>query len=103
MNVNEDFVTFLTFELITFFIDIVSLGMTSQSITYLLSGIAHNIYWILNLEGEVHSIWDLWTNGLRDCKAIVIFKVGQGTIVIGWVQKISNFFGGLPQPLSTSP
>ena len=33
-------------------------GMKSQSIAYLLIGSAH-IYWILDLEGEVHSIWDL--------------------------------------------
>jgi ligand-binding sensor domain-containing protein len=55
-NVNEDFVIFLTSKLITFFVDGFTSGMKSQSIVYLLSGSAH-IYWILDLEGEVHSIW----------------------------------------------
>ena len=32
--------------------------MKSQTTAYLLSGSAH-IYRILDLEGEVHSIWDL--------------------------------------------
>jgi hypothetical protein len=31
--------------------------MESQSIAYLFNGSEH-IYWILDLEGEVHSIWD---------------------------------------------
>ena len=58
LNVNEDFVMFLTSKLITCFIDGFTSGMKSQSIAYLLIGSAH-IYWILDLEGEVHSIWDL--------------------------------------------
>jgi hypothetical protein len=51
-NFNDDFVMFLTS------IDGFTCGMKSQSIAYLLIGSAH-IYWILDLEGEVHSIWDL--------------------------------------------
>ena len=58
LNVNEDFVMFLTSKLITCFIDGFTSGMKSQTIAYLLIGSAH-IYWILDLEGEVHSIWDL--------------------------------------------
>ena len=57
LSVNEDFVMFLTSKLITCFIDDFTFGMKSQSIVYLLIGSAH-IYWILDLEGEVHSIWD---------------------------------------------
>ena len=57
LNVNEDFVMFLTSKLITCFIDGFTSGMISQSIAYLLIGSAH-VYWILHLEGEVHSIWD---------------------------------------------
>ena len=26
------------------------------------------IYWILDLENEVHSIWVIWTSGLQECK-----------------------------------
>ena len=58
LNINEDFVMFLTSKLIMCFIDGFTSGMKSQSIAYLLIGSAH-IYWILDLEGEVHSIWDL--------------------------------------------
>jgi hypothetical protein len=55
LNANEDFVIFLTSKLITCFIDNFTLGMKSQSILYLLRGSVH-IHWILNLEGEMHSI-----------------------------------------------
>ena len=48
----------LTSKLITFFIDDFTFGMKSKSIAYLLNGSAH-ICWILDLEGEVHSIWGL--------------------------------------------
>ena len=56
LNVNEDFEMFLN--LITCFIEGFTSSMKSQSIAYLQIGSAH-IYWILDLEGEVHSIWDL--------------------------------------------
>ena len=26
------------------------------------------MYWILDIEGEVHTIWDLWISGLQECK-----------------------------------
>ena len=58
LNVNEDFVIFLTSKLITCFIDGFTSGMKSQSIAHLLIESAH-IHWILDLEDEVHSIWDL--------------------------------------------
>ena len=58
LNVHEDFVIFLTSKLIMCFIDDFTSGMKSQSIAYLLIGSAH-IHWILDLEREVHSIWDL--------------------------------------------
>ena len=58
LNVNEDFVMFLTSKLITCFIDGFTSRMKSQSISYILIGSTH-IYWVLDLEGEVHSIWDL--------------------------------------------
>ena len=60
LTVNEDFVIFLTSELITCLIDGFIPGMKSQSIAYLLIDNAHiYIYLILDLEDEVHSIWDL--------------------------------------------
>ena len=49
--------------------------MKSQSIAYLLNGSEH-IYWIWDLEGEVHSIWDLWITGLQECKDNGFFEVG---------------------------
>ena len=49
---------FLISNLIMYFIDGSTSRMKSQSIAYLLIGSAH-IYWILDLEGEAHSIWDL--------------------------------------------
>ena len=77
LNANEGFVIFLTSKLITCFIDGFTLKMKSQSIAYLLNESEH-IYWILDLEGEVHSIWDLWISGLQECKGNGFFKVGQG-------------------------
>ena len=55
---SEGFVIFLTSKSITCFIDGLILIMKSQSIAFLLNGSEH-IYWILDFEGEVHSIWDL--------------------------------------------
>ena len=55
VNANEGFVIFLTSRLITCFIDGLTSKMKSQSIAYLLNGSEH-IYWILDLEDEVHSI-----------------------------------------------
>jgi hypothetical protein len=40
--------------------------MKSQSIAYLLFESEH-MYWIWDLESEVHSIWDLWISGLQEC------------------------------------
>jgi hypothetical protein len=48
---------FLTSKLITCFIHGFTSGMKCQSIAYLLTGSTH-IYCILDLEGEVHLIWD---------------------------------------------
>ena len=49
---------FLMFKLIMCFSNGSTSRMKSQSIAYLQIGSAH-IYWILDLEGEVHSICDL--------------------------------------------
>jgi hypothetical protein len=34
-----------------------------------------SLYWILDLEGEVHSIWDLWISDLQECKDSSFFKI----------------------------
>ena len=38
---------------------------TKQKCTY--------IYWTLDMEGEVHSTWDLWTRSHQECKGNVFF------------------------------
>jgi hypothetical protein len=69
--------------------------MKSQSIANLPIESAR-IYWILDLQGDVHSIWDLWPSGLQECKGNIFFEVGQG------VQHVSvgfkKFFEGLSNP-----
>ena len=37
-----------------------------------------HIYWIWDLEGEVHSIQDLWISCLQECKNNGFFEVGVG-------------------------
>ena len=49
---------FLISKIVSSFIDGFTSGMKSQSIAYFLLGSAH-MYWILDLESEVHSIRDL--------------------------------------------
>ena len=74
---NECFVMFLTSTLIACFINHFTFKMESQSIAYLLIGSNH-IYWNLDLGGKMHSIWDLWTNGLQECNISDFFEVGRG-------------------------
>jgi hypothetical protein len=49
--------------------------MKSQSVVELPTRSAH-IHWILNLEGEVHSIWELWSSNLQECKGNIFLKLG---------------------------
>ena len=44
------------------------------------------IYWNLDLEDEVHSIWDLWVSGLKNASAMSFFEIGQAC---------NNFWSGL--------
>ena len=67
LNARDVFVIFLTSKLFTCFIGGFTLKMNSQSIAYLLNENEH-IYWILDLEDGVHSIWNLWRSGLQECK-----------------------------------
>jgi hypothetical protein len=76
-NVNEDFVMFLISKLYRCFINGFTSRIKSQSIVELPTRSAH-IHWILDLEGEVHSIWDLWSNNLQEYKGNIFFEVGWG-------------------------
>ena len=81
---NEGFVIFLISKLITCFIDGFTSKMKPQSIAYLLNGNKH-IYWILDLDDELHSIWVIWTNNLRECKGNFIFQSrAEQAINFGW-------------------
>ena len=91
---NEDLVIFLISKLTTCFIGGLTLKMKSKSIAYLLNKNEH-IYWIWDLENEVHSIWDLWISGLQKCKDNYdFFEVGQ----VG-----NNFWSGLENPTGGCP
>ena len=103
LNANEDFVISLTPKLFTCFIGGFTLKMKSKSIAYLLNGSEH-VYWILGLEDEVHSIWDLWITGLQECKGNDFFEVGRAGNNFRSGPKNPDFLDGrLPLPESTSP
>ena len=59
-----------------------------------------NIFmWIVDLEGEVHSIWDLWISDLQECKGNSFFKVGRASRSFQSVPKKLDFsLGGCPYP-----
>ena len=54
-------------------------------INYLFTDGSVHIYWNLDLEGEVHSIWDLWKSCLQERK-------GNGFFEVEWVG--NNFRSG---------
>ena len=87
LNANEGFAMFFISKLITCFIDGFTLKLKSQSLSYLLNGSEH-MYWILDFEGEVHSIWDLWRTYLQECKGNGFFEIRQASISFRSVQKI---------------
>ena len=60
LNAKWGFCHFLISKLSTCFINGFTSRRKSQSIACLLNGSEH-IYWILDLETEVHSIWVIWT------------------------------------------
>ena len=106
LNANEDFVIFFTSKLNTCFtgnfIDNFTLKMKSHSISYLLNESKH-IFWILDLRGEVHSIWDLWISGLQECKGQWFFRSWAGGQQFSVGSKKSGFFGrAVALPESTS-
>jgi hypothetical protein len=67
----------LTSKLITCFIDGFTSKMKSQSIAYLLNE-SEQLYWILDLEDEVHSIYMGYMDKRpsRIARALLYFKVG---------------------------
>ena len=67
---------FLISTLIMCFISGSTSKMKSQSIAFLPIGSAH-IYWILDLEGEVHSIWDYGQATFKNVRAILFLKLGR--------------------------
>jgi hypothetical protein len=77
LNAKWGFCHFLASKLITCCIDRFTLRRKSQSIAYLLNESEH-IYWMLDLENEVHSIWVIWTSNLQECKGQVKVGAGQG-------------------------
>jgi hypothetical protein len=87
LSANEGFVIFLTSHLIICLIGGFTLKIKSQSIAYLLNGSEH-IYWTWDLEGEVHSIWDLWISGIQECKDNGLFnRAGRRATIFNRVQK----------------
>ena len=93
LKCNEGFVIILTSKLFTCFIGGFTLKMKPQSIAYLFNESEHT-YWILDLEGEVHSIWDLWISGLQECKDHDFGRMGRQHFLV-------NFLDGrllLPNP-----
>ena len=82
---------YLVSKLITCFISDFNSKTKSQSVASLLNGSEH-IYWILDLEGGVHSMWDLWISGLQECKGYGFFlKLGRRATIFGQVQKNLDF------------
>ena len=54
------------------------------------------MYWMLDLEGEVHSIWVCGQGRLQECKGqLLSFEVGQG--VQHLLVRVIKVFLGLPK------
>ena len=63
-----------------------------------------NVYLILDLEGEMHSIWDLWISGLQECKGNGFSEVGRACNNFWSGPKNMHLLDGrLPLPEFTSP
>ena len=104
LNANEDFVIILTSKLIAWFIGGFTLKMNLQPmIAYILNENEH-IYWIWDLEGEVHSTWDLWISGLQECKGNGFFEFERTGISFRSGPKNLDFLDGrLPLSKSSPP
>ena len=72
--------------------------MKSQSIAFPLNR-SKDIYWILDLEGEAHSIWDLWISGLQEYNGNGFFEVGwAGKSFRSSPENMDFSLGGCPCP-----
>jgi hypothetical protein len=64
------------------------------------------MYWILDIAGEEHTIWDLWISGLQECKGNGYYysylKSGKTFISFQWGPKKIDFFFELA-PARTLP
>ena len=96
LNANEGCVIFLTFKLITCYIDGFILNMKSQSVPYLLNGREH-IYWNLDIENEGHIMWVIWTSGLRECNGNFIFQSRAVAILDRHLKYFRFVLWGLPK------
>ena len=77
--------------------------MKSQSIAYLLHE-NEDLFWIWDLQSEVHLIWDLWISGLQESKGNDFFEVGRvGNNFRSDLENLDFLDGRLPLPESTSP
>ena len=76
--------------------------MKFQLIAYLVNESEH-IYWILDLEDEVHSIWDLRISGLQESKGNGFFEVKRACSSFRSDPKNLDILDGrLPLPEPTS-
>ena len=62
-----------------------------------------HLYWILDLEDEVHSIWDMWISALKIARAMVFPKLGGVGISFPSGPVNLDFFLEVALPVSTSP
>jgi hypothetical protein len=75
VNANEGFVIFLTCQLHIWFIGGFTSKMKAQLIGYLLNGREH-IYWLLDLDGEMHTQYELYEQvTFKNARAILFFAV----------------------------
>ena len=84
----------MTSKLITCFIGSFTSKTKSQSFVYLLNE-SELIYWILDLEDEVHLIWVIWTSCLQECKGKLISQSWGGRPWrMGFIKAMKNAFPG---------
>ena len=102
INANEDFVIFLLpswLHALLTFIYMLSVSLDEWNPGQFLMRGSEHVYSLLGLQGEVHSIWDLWTSGLQECKGDFLKKiknwVGQASIVSHDQSKNKNWWGCL--------
>ena len=78
----------LSSKFITYFIDGFILKIKLQLFDYLLNENEHIYILVLDIEGEMHSIWNCGQDALNNASAIVFFKHGGWAKIFSWGQKI---------------